>query len=112
MCNQNWECCDKMLCSDHFGVGKCIPLTSTYPAPWPAPVPAAPVPWYGPYIFLKPKKKKRKKRKKKTKILIKVAGDLTGLTVKAKKKNNLFQSNKVKPSTHQRVEQKKITHLW
>ena len=95
VCHHNWECCDKMLCSDHFGVGKCIPLTQ-YPGAWPLPrwpqppaFPAGPA-WYGPFPPLKPKKKKKKKRKK-TKIFIKVAGDLTGLTVKAKKKSSLLK---------------------
>lgn len=111
MCHNNWECCDKMLCSDHFGVGKCIPLTS-YPATWPPAVPAAPVPWYGPFLPPQPKKKLKKPKKTKTKILIKVAGDLTGLTVKAKKKNGLLKNSSGK-QTSQRDghDYKKETYL-
>ncbi|KAJ7391612.1 hypothetical protein OS493_017309 [Desmophyllum pertusum] len=94
MCHQNWECCDKMFCSDHFGIGKCIPLTSSIPIPaatWPQ---TYPYPWqWPPYWPLKPKKKKKKKKKK---IIIRVCGDLMGLNVKAKKKNSLFRSLKCK----------------
>jgi len=96
MCHQNWECCDKMLCSDHFGIGKCIPITSSppvFPVTWPHTYPHHwPVLW--PFPLLKPKKKLKKK--KKTKILIRVCGDLMGLNVKAKKKDSLFRSLKCK----------------
>lgn len=107
MCHQNWECCDKMLCSDHFGIGKCIPITSSSPVPvtWPQTYPYPwPVPW--PFPLLKPKKKLKKK--KKTKILIRVCGDLMGLNVKAKKKNSLFRSFKCKQ--RERDGYKKKTH--
>lgn len=113
MCHQNWECCDKMLCSDHFGIGKCIPITSSppvFPVTWPQTYPQPwPVPW--PFPLLKPKKKLKKK--KKTKILIRVCGDLMGLNVKAKKKNSLFRSLKCKQREHDGRKDKKqylITH--
>lgn len=85
-----------MLCSDHFGVGKCISLKPN-PSAWPGPVfPAGPVPWYGPYPPCCPTKKKSKTKKKKTKILIKVCGDLTGLDVTAKKKSGLLTKCKTR----------------
>lgn len=78
------------MCSDHFGIGKCIPVTLSAPVTvtWPQPYPC-PALWPTPLCPpLKPKKKLIKK--KKTKILIRVCGDLTGLNVEAKKKNSLF----------------------
>ena len=96
MCHKNWECCDQMLCSDHFGIGKCIPITLSppvFPVTWPQTYPAQPWPVAWPLPPLKPKKKKKKK---KTKILIRVCGDLMGLNVKAKKKNGIFRSLKCK----------------
>lgn len=95
-----------MLCSDHFGIGKCIPITSN-PVIWPQ-ASTWPVPWYGPFGPLKPKKKLKKK--KKTKIFIKVAGDLTGLDVKAKKKNGLLKNLSGKQK-QQRAVHKKKEHL-
>ena len=103
ICHRDRECCDKMTCSDHFGVGKCIPLTSSAPVPstwrqtgsqtWPQTWPCTQTwpPLYPPWCVPLQKKKKKKKKKKKTKILIRVCGDLMGMNVKAKKKDSLFK---------------------
>lgn len=96
------------MCSDHFGIGKCIPLTSSAPVPvtWPQSYPW-PVLWPPP-LFPPLKPKKKLKKKKKTKILIRVCGDLMGLNVKAKKKNSLFRSVNCKQRQESAAYRKKI----
>ena len=97
------------MCSDHFGMGKCIPVTSSAPVPvtWPQPYPFS-HPW--PAVWPPCLKPKKKKKKKKTKIFIRVCGDLTGLNVKAKKKNSLLRNIICKPQRQESATHKKKTH--